>query len=116
MSFFGPDAGGLFHRVSTALPALSLLALSALVSGACTSPTSELWGRNGERWDPAGRLPDFSYAGYHQGEKPIPDVPVVASVNLPRHLFALVFGLGAAAGSCGLRRLSRRLLSSGSTS
>lgn len=41
---------------------------------------SELWGEHGERWDPAGRLPDFSYAGYHAGEDPIPEVPVVASV------------------------------------
>lgn len=34
---------------------------------------SSLWGINGERWKPAGRLPDFSYAGYHAGEAKIPE-------------------------------------------
>jgi Pectate lyase superfamily protein len=33
---------------------------------------STLWGISGERWTPVGRLPDFSYAGYHAGEKRIP--------------------------------------------
>lgn len=33
---------------------------------------SSLWGRDGERWRPGSRLPDFSYAGYHRGERPIP--------------------------------------------
>ena len=35
--------------------------------------TSALWGRAGERWEPAGRLPDFSYAGYQRGESPLPE-------------------------------------------
>jgi hypothetical protein len=43
--------------------------------------TSELWGEAGELWTPRGRLPDFSYAGYHAGEKPIPDVPVRVNVR-----------------------------------
>lgn len=43
--------------------------------------TSQLWGERGERWNPRGRLPDFSYAGYHAGEAPIPTVPKVASVK-----------------------------------
>ncbi len=43
--------------------------------------TSLLWGEHGEKWDAAGRLPDFSYAGYHRGETPIPDVPQVAGVK-----------------------------------
>src|SRR6185503_6442966 len=34
---------------------------------------SELWGRGGERWSPRSRLPDFSFAGYHFGDDPIPD-------------------------------------------
>ena len=60
----------------------SLSALVGLALGACGGGgQSELWGRQGERWDPQGRLPDFSYAGYHQGEDPIPDVPVAASVK-----------------------------------
>jgi hypothetical protein len=42
---------------------------------------SALWGEHGERWDPLGRLPDFSYAGYHMGERSIPDVPVRSNVR-----------------------------------
>ncbi len=34
---------------------------------------SALWGHHGERWSPASRLPDFSYAGYHRGESPLPE-------------------------------------------
>jgi hypothetical protein len=37
------------------------------------SSYSSLWGIAGEKWNPAGRLPDFSYAGYHAGEARIPD-------------------------------------------
>lgn len=33
---------------------------------------SRLWGREGERWTPTSRLPDFSYAGYHRGERELP--------------------------------------------
>lgn len=36
---------------------------------------SSLWGVNGEKWTPEGRLPDFSYAGYHAGEAKIPAPP-----------------------------------------
>jgi hypothetical protein len=39
--------------------------------------TSSLWGINGERWNPTSRLPDFSFAGYHKGEDPIPVFKVV---------------------------------------
>lgn len=42
---------------------------------------SSLWGKNGELWDPAGRLPDFSYAGYRNGEDPIPLVPIATNVK-----------------------------------
>jgi hypothetical protein len=41
---------------------------------------SELWGRDGELWSPSGRLPDFSYAGYRNGNQPIPDYPTTTSV------------------------------------
>lgn len=52
------------------------------VSVAQTNPVySDLWGVNGEKWAPRGRLPDFSFAGYHRGEDPIPAIPVVASVK-----------------------------------
>src|SRR5215207_5824621 len=43
---------------------------------------SSLWGAAGERWEPAGRLPDFSYAGYRAGEAKIPAPP--ARWNLKR--------------------------------
>ena len=42
---------------------------------------SALWGRQGEAWDPAGRLPDVSFAGYACGERPIPKVAAVADVR-----------------------------------
>jgi hypothetical protein len=41
---------------------------------------SALWGHAGELWDPAGRLPDFSYAGYRRGESPIPASEAAVSV------------------------------------
>ena len=42
---------------------------------AAHAETSDLWGANGEHWTPQSRLPDFSFAGYHCGEAPIPNVP-----------------------------------------
>ena len=42
---------------------------------------SSLWGREGELWEPRGRLPDFSYAGYRAGREAIPDVPRVVNVR-----------------------------------
>jgi len=47
---------------------------------------SSLWGVSGEKWNPAGRLPDFSYAGYHAGEKTIPNPP--AKWNFKRDFHA----------------------------
>lgn len=40
---------------------------------------SRLWGEAGERWDPSGRLPDFSLAGYRAGAA-LPQRPIIASV------------------------------------
>ena len=48
-----------------------LLLFSGSLSAA-PSQYSKLWGRTGEHWNPKSRLPDFSYAGYHRGEKPLP--------------------------------------------
>jgi len=45
------------------------------------SEPSQLWGWHGELFDPAGRLPDVSFAGYHGGERSIPEGPVVATVR-----------------------------------
>ncbi|MCM2270578.1 MAG: glycoside hydrolase family 55 protein [Thermoanaerobaculia bacterium] len=42
---------------------------------------SRLWGERGERFDPAGPITDFSFAGYRFGEAPLPDVPRVADVR-----------------------------------
>ncbi len=42
---------------------------------------SQLWGKNGERWSPESRLPDFSYAGYQCGEEEIPSFEVKANVK-----------------------------------
>jgi len=56
-----------------------VLFISMIILGLVRSPAlagdpqfSALWGRSGERWRPESRLPDFSYAGYHRGEKQIP--------------------------------------------
>ena len=48
---------------------------------ATDSETSRLWGVGGERWDRRGRLPDFSYAGYHRGERPLPALRPDVSVR-----------------------------------
>ena len=42
--------------------------------------TSKLWGENGESWQPGGRLPDFSFAGYRFGEAPLPKVRAATDV------------------------------------
>lgn len=42
---------------------------------------SALWGEYGEKWTPGGRLPDFSRAGYHEGEAALPNVPQTSSVK-----------------------------------
>src|SRR5215468_6524457 len=54
-----------------------LVAVTATVPG----QTSDLWGNGGERWSPRSRLPDFSFAGYHSGEAPLPHVPRGVSVK-----------------------------------
>lgn len=56
--------------------------LTAAGRAAAKAPVcSDLWGEAGERWDPAGRLPDFSHAGYARGDAPLPDVPAVTNVR-----------------------------------
>jgi len=63
-------------------PNLRLLAfLVVALPVAATAATSELWGVYGELWTPQSRLPDFSHAGYHCGEVPLPDVPPGVSVK-----------------------------------
>jgi hypothetical protein len=48
-----------------------------LVSG---QTHSDLRGKDGEKWSPESRLPDFSFAGYHCGEDPLPNVKVATDV------------------------------------
>jgi hypothetical protein len=43
--------------------------------------SSGLWGDHGEKWIPKSRLPDFSFAGYHFGEDPLPRLAVAANVR-----------------------------------
>lgn len=52
-----------------------LLAVSA------EQPYSALWGEAGERWSQDGRLPDFSFAGYRRGEKPLPVLDTTHNVR-----------------------------------
>jgi hypothetical protein len=42
---------------------------------------SALWGERGENWNPQSRLPDFSFAGYHCGEKALPNTLPGVSVK-----------------------------------
>lgn len=56
-------------------------AKAAEEKAAAGSVHSALWGERGEKWVVDGRLPDFSRAGYHEGEAPIPEVAQVASVK-----------------------------------
>jgi len=57
------------------------LMLAPMILSAQERQHSALWGRNGEAWDPAGRLPDVSFAGYACGERPIPNVAEAANVR-----------------------------------
>lgn len=50
--------------------------MNAVGANAAEPNYSKLWGQGGERWEVAGRLPDFSYAGYHRGEAELPDAAV----------------------------------------
>jgi pectate lyase-like protein len=61
--------------------ALAVGLLLVFDAAPANAPTSVLWGQNGELWTPQSRLPDFSFAGYHSGNDPIPDVPVKANVK-----------------------------------
>jgi hypothetical protein len=57
-------------------------AAAALGAPAARNPShSRLWGADGDQWDPRGRLPDFSYAGYQGGGKAIPDVAAVRDMK-----------------------------------
>ncbi|MEY3896169.1 MAG: hypothetical protein RLZZ214_1689, partial [Verrucomicrobiota bacterium] len=57
-----------------------LLAFGGLCFPRARAEISELWGTSGEFWNPASRLPDFSFAGYQSGGAAIPSPAVVSNV------------------------------------
>jgi hypothetical protein len=65
----GCDAAMDTGSVAASMMAPQLVQPAAVTSAA---QTSSLWGQNGEAFDPAGRLNDYSYVGYHSGDDPIP--------------------------------------------
>ena len=50
------------------------------IAAALAGP-SDLWGDGGDAWDPRGRLPDVSYAGYDAGESDLPSLEPTSSVT-----------------------------------
>ncbi|HEY0947835.1 MAG TPA: glycosyl hydrolase family 28-related protein [Opitutaceae bacterium] len=60
---------------------LLFVSTTVAVGGSEEPSSSQLWGEHGERWTVDGRLPDFSRAGYHRGERPIPEIPQAANVK-----------------------------------
>ncbi len=54
---------------------------SAATQHALTPNQSNLWGASGELFDPAGRLMDWSYAGYRAGEATLPALTPTLSVT-----------------------------------
>ncbi len=63
------------------LPKFFLTGFLTATACAAAPVTSELWGEHGEKWTVGGRLPDFSFAGYHRGEQAPPAVPPMANVK-----------------------------------
>lgn len=69
---------------ATSKMALIVVASWGIVSSMLLPPPSKisvLWGQYGENWSPTSRLPDFSFAGYHAGERAIPRVAVWRNVR-----------------------------------
>ena len=67
-----------------ALKASSLITVGWLLTVTGAFPAAQhsaLWGERGEKWATQGRLPDFSFTGYHCGEKALPTVPTGVSVK-----------------------------------
>jgi len=60
-----------------------LVAFCLLGGATWQSPAqySQLWGESGALWTPQSRLPDFAFAGYRRGEKPLPNMPPGVSVK-----------------------------------
>jgi Pectate lyase superfamily protein/Bacterial TSP3 repeat len=69
------------RTLGAAVLALGLLTAPSRVVTAQTGSHSALWGQQGEAWTPSSRLPDFSFAGYHAGNRAIPTVAVTTNVK-----------------------------------
>lgn len=76
-ALMGSGCGGIVAGMRSLGFLITVLALCGLRAW---GGHSELYGRGGELWEEGGRLPDFSYAGYHRGEDPLPDLPRGVSV------------------------------------
>ena len=70
------------HNEPMTSPVKTLIVVACSLALRSSAETSELWGTNGELWNPGGRLPDFSYAGYHCGEAAIPHVATGINVTI----------------------------------
>lgn len=68
-------------RIKSRVHLLAAACLVFLVLPTAAAETSQLWGTAGERWEPGSRLTDFSYAGYHRGELPLPERKAEVSVK-----------------------------------
>jgi len=66
-------------RVEAAAAVANSSVQAAAAVAALPAGYSKFWGVAGERLDPAGRITDYSYAGYKQGNEPLPSPPVTAS-------------------------------------
>lgn len=81
-----PERNRFRKQTCNSMRQLIVWSLVVIAMGALATPhvsaanVSDLYGDSGEKWNPAGRLPDFSWAGYRSGE-PVPAVPVKANVK-----------------------------------
>lgn len=60
---------------------IPFLLCAAMAGGVVAQTPSKLWGIDGSQWNAQSRLPDFSFAGYGCGERPIPKVQVAGNVK-----------------------------------
>ena len=63
------------------IPLIAVGCLLTIMASLGATQHSDLWGERGENWTPQSRLPDFSHAGYHRGEQPLPILPRGISVK-----------------------------------
>lgn len=70
-----------FHLGIRVWRVLGLSVLATAVASPGWARDSQLWGKDGELWSPQSRLPDFSFAGYHCGNDPLPNIAVKVNVK-----------------------------------